>query len=93
MGLGSRIRDPGSGKNLFRILDPGVKKATVSHALNLPPPGIEPGSPVSQAGTQPKELSRQLIPVLRIRDFYPRSRILIFSHPGSWIQNSNKREG
>jgi len=31
--------------------------------------------------------------LLRIRDFYPRSRILIFSHPGSWIQNSNKREG
>jgi hypothetical protein len=31
--------------------------------------------------------------VLRIRDVYPRSRILIFSHPGSWIQNSNKREG
>ena len=26
MGLGSRIRDPGSGKNLFWILDPGVKK-------------------------------------------------------------------
>jgi hypothetical protein len=24
---GSRIRDPGSGKNLFRILEPGVKKA------------------------------------------------------------------
>ncbi len=48
---------------------------------------------VSQAGTLPKELSRQLIPMLRIRDMYPRSRILIFSHPGSWIQNSNKREG
>jgi hypothetical protein len=29
MGLGSGIRDQGSGKNLFRILDPGpgVKKA------------------------------------------------------------------
>ncbi len=27
MGLGFRIRDPGSRKNLFRILDPGVKKA------------------------------------------------------------------
>jgi hypothetical protein len=27
MGLGSGIRDPGSGKNLFRIPDPGVKKA------------------------------------------------------------------
>jgi hypothetical protein len=27
MVLGSGIRDPGSGKNLFRILDPGVKKA------------------------------------------------------------------
>jgi hypothetical protein len=25
--LGSGIRDPGSGKNLFRIADPGVKKA------------------------------------------------------------------
>ncbi len=27
MGLGARIRDPGSGKNLFWIPDPGVKKA------------------------------------------------------------------
>jgi hypothetical protein len=27
MGLGSEILDPGSGKNLFRILDPGLKKA------------------------------------------------------------------
>jgi len=27
MGLGSGIRDLGSGKNLFRIPDPGVKKA------------------------------------------------------------------
>jgi hypothetical protein len=26
-GLRSRIQDPGSGKNLFQILDPGVKKA------------------------------------------------------------------
>jgi hypothetical protein len=55
--------------------------------------GIEPGSPASQAGTLPKELSRQLIPVLRIQDVYPRSRILIFSHRGSWIQNSTKERG
>ncbi len=61
--------------------------------LRLPSPGIEPGSPASQAGTLPKDLSRQHVPVLRSRDFHPRSRILIFSHPGSWIQNSNKREG
>jgi hypothetical protein len=26
MVLGSGIRDPGSGKNIFRIPDPGVKK-------------------------------------------------------------------
>jgi hypothetical protein len=26
MVLGSGIRDPGSGKNLFRIPDPGLKK-------------------------------------------------------------------
>ncbi len=36
--------------------------------------------------------------VLRIRDVYPGSRILLFTHPGSRIsdpgsQNSNKREG
>jgi hypothetical protein len=30
MALGSGIRDPGSGKNLFRIPDPGVKKGTGS---------------------------------------------------------------
>ncbi len=68
-------------------LDPSWRQT-----LKLPPPGIEPGLPASKAGTLPKELSRQLIPMLRIRDVYPRSRILIFSHPGSWIQNSNKRE-
>ena len=73
---------------LIMTLDPSWRQT-----LRLPPPGIEPGSPASQAGTLPKELSRQLTPVLRIRDFYPRSRILIFSHLGSWIQNSNKREG
>jgi hypothetical protein len=27
MGLGTGIQDLGSGKNLFRIPDPGVKKA------------------------------------------------------------------
>jgi hypothetical protein len=73
---------------LIMTLDPSWRQT-----LRLPPPGIEPGSPASQAGTLPKELSRQLIPELRIRDLYPRSRILIFSHPRSWIQNSNKREG
>ncbi len=73
---------------VIMTLDPSWRQT-----LRLPPPGIEPGSSASQAGTLPKELSRQLIPMLRIRDFYPRSRILIFSHPGSWIQNSNKREG
>ncbi len=73
---------------LIMSLDPSWRQT-----LNLPPTGIELGSPVSQAGTLPKELSRQLTPVLRIRDVYPRSRILIFSHPGSWIQNSTKERG
>ncbi len=53
---------------LIMTLDPSWRQT-----LSLPPPGIEPGSPASQAGTLPKELSRQLIPVLQIRDFYPRS--------------------
>ena len=112
MGLGSRIRGPGSGINLLRILDPGVKKAPIpdpqhwlilwvvgasqpgrGHALSLPPPGIEPGSPASQAGTLPKELSRQLIPVLRIRDVNPRSRFLIFSHPDPGAKTATKERG
>jgi hypothetical protein len=42
--------------------------------------------------------SAWLSPVLRIRDVYPGSRILIFTHPGSRIpdpgsKNSKKREG
>jgi hypothetical protein len=31
--------------------------------IRLPPPGIEPGSPASQTGTLPEELTRQLTPV------------------------------
>ena len=81
------VWDPRSRIRNKPIPDPGSRgqKGTVSHALSLPPTGIEPGSPASHAGTLPKELSRQLIPVLQIRDVYPRSRILIFSHPGSRI--------
>ncbi len=58
-----------------------------TQTLNLPPPGIEPGSPASQVGTPPKELSRQHILVLRIRDLYPEFRIPgpTFFHPGSRI--------
>ncbi len=56
---------------LIMTLDPSWRQT-----LRLPLPGIEPGSPASQAGTLPKELSRQLIAVLQIWDFYPRSRIL-----------------
>jgi hypothetical protein len=73
---------------LIMSLDPSWRQT-----LSLLPTGIEPESPATQAVTLPKELSRQLIPVLRIRDVYPRSWILIFSHPGSWIQNSTKERG
>ncbi len=31
--------------------------------------------------------------VLRIRDVYPVSRILIFVHPGSWIQKQQQKSG
>jgi hypothetical protein len=43
MVLGSGIRDPGSGKNLFRIPDPGVKKHPI------PDPGS--GSATLPVGT------------------------------------------
>ncbi len=57
MELGSRIRDPEKP-----IPDPGSRgrKGTVSHALSLPPPGIEPGLPASQAGTLPKSYQDSL---------------------------------
>jgi hypothetical protein len=61
--------------------------------LRLPPPGIEPGSPASQAGTLPKELSRQLMPVLQIRDVYPRSRILILAIPDPGSKTATKERG
>ena len=40
---------------LIMTLDPSWRQT-----LRLPPPGIEPGLPASQAGTLHKELSRQL---------------------------------
>jgi hypothetical protein len=45
MGFGSGIRDPGSGKNLFRIPDPGVKKA--------PDPGSGSATLFETIGTVP----------------------------------------
>jgi hypothetical protein len=57
--LGSGIRDPGSGKNLFRIPDPGVKKA--------PDPGSRirnTGWNISHLGTfKINKLSCNLIPL------------------------------
>ncbi len=66
-------------RNVFITLCTSTSPWT--QTLNLPPPGIEPESPASQVGTLPKELSRQHIPVLRIRDVYPESRIRLFSIP------------
>ena len=68
---------------LIMTLDPSWRQT-----LSLPPTGIEPGSPASQVGTLPKELSREHIPVLRIWDVYPKSRIPdpTFFHPGSQIR-------
>jgi hypothetical protein len=73
---------------LIMTLDPSWKQT-----LRLPPPGIELGSHASLAGTLPKELSRQLIPVLRIRDVNPRSRFLIFSHPDPGAKTATKERG
>jgi hypothetical protein len=45
-------------------------------------------------GAKGKEKKFVMFPaVLRIRDTYPGSRILIFTHPGSRISDGNKREG
>jgi hypothetical protein len=57
------------------------------------PEGVRVGISPENAGTLTKQLSRQLIPVLRIRDVYPRSRILIFSHPRFRIQKQQQKRG
>jgi hypothetical protein len=61
------------GTEIFRKMNLGsIERLDQSHlyplrehpggqTFSLPPPGIEPGSPTSQAGTLPKELSRQLV--------------------------------
>jgi hypothetical protein len=38
-------------------------------------------------------LRQVFITVLRIRDVYPGSRILIFTHPGSRIQKQQQKRG
>ena len=73
---------------LIMSLDPNWRQT-----LSLPPTGIEPGSPASQAGTLPKELSRQLIPELRIADLHPRSRILILAIPDPGSKTATKERG
>jgi hypothetical protein len=48
---------------LIMTLDPSWRQT-----IRLSLPGIEPRSPASQAGTLPKQVSKQLITVLRIRN-------------------------
>ncbi len=108
----------GSGKNLFRIPDPGVKKApdpgsatlVICHAefrcrcnvLSCPELWFLLGEFYQTTWTFRTLISSQkyLIldlqncpPVLRIRDVYPGSRILIFTHPGSRIQKQQQKRG
>ncbi len=73
---------------LIMTLDPSWRQT-----LRLPPPGIEPGSPASQAGTLPKDLSRQLIPELRIRDLYPDSGSWFLAIPDPGSKTATKERG
>ncbi len=54
MGLGSRIRDPGSGKNLFRIPDPGVKKAPDPDPQHWMQGNTRPGSKFTEQNKEEK---------------------------------------
>ena len=71
MGLGYGIRNPGSGKNLFRIPDPGVK--------NAPDPGS--GSRIRIPNTSCR--SQLFSPVLWIRNRLDRHNFDVFGF-GSW---------
>jgi hypothetical protein len=65
MGLGSRIRDLGFGKNLFRIPHPGVKKA--------PDPGS--GSATLAYTVSSGAVGRRGKAVLRSRNYFFRFRL------------------
>jgi hypothetical protein len=103
MSFGSGIRDPGSGINLFRIPDPGVKKApnpgfgsATLYKMNKNTTAVISDEWGFFLETQ-ISLADSNNAVWRIRDVYPGSRILIFTHPGSRIsdpgtKNCNKRE-
>ncbi len=93
MALGSGIRDPGSGKNLFRIPDPGIKgtgsRIRIRNTDRIPDPQhwSDPGSATKNLGLFPKHLllsSRNMNGML-IAD--PAS---MFSISKPRIQGSNK---
>jgi hypothetical protein len=62
MSLKSGIRDQGSGKNLFRIPDPGVKK------------GPDPGS-ATLAATFPERFQCRRIKKKRLKNSFPQNRL------------------
>ncbi len=94
-----RIRMKGEGKALqgWRILLPKIR--TLASQLLFQP--TEQGSRDLWAGLLTESLVWELRahhgegrgPVLRIRDVYPGSRILIFTHPGSRIQKQPQKRG
>jgi hypothetical protein len=63
MGLGSGIRDPRSGKNLFRIPDPGVKKAPDPGSGSATLEATEKFKNLPQRFFRPRSLSMHVIQV------------------------------
>jgi len=77
MHLGSGIRDPGSGKNLFRIPDPGVKKAP------------DPGSRIRNTGHRNKKLILSCQRTFLQKKILP--NISAICAPGSRVGSSNSK--
>ncbi len=68
--------EEGLVRNVLHYIPPAPSTSTWTQTLSLPPPGIEPGSPESQVGTLPKELSGQLVMIRNVLHYIP------VLHPG-----------
>jgi hypothetical protein len=76
MVLGSGIRDPGSGKNLFRIPDPGVKKHPIP----------DPGSGSATLGIGKAAYRIMAIDVFSSLNFVVVFNLNVFPFPSSKAQ-------
>ena len=68
------------------------KRCAASLSQCVVPLSLKENKNLYQIKSQYSEITYDHESVLRIRDVYPGSRILIFTHPGSWISDPGSKD-